>query len=297
MKYNAINNTRFKLAAGFYSQNLISARSDRDVVNLFYGFLSGADNLPEEFDGKEVTDKLQKSRHIIVGVEHDLTAHLSINLEAYYKYFPQLTNLNRNKIYDESNAPPDTPDSEMKDFIIEKGDAEGIDVSVKFDKNRMYFWGAYSFAFVNRYDGENWYHPHFDRRHNMNFLGSYTIGDQMQWEVSIRWNFGTGFPFTQTQGYFEKVNFDEGINSDFLTENGLLGIEYAELNEGRLPTYHRLDFNVKRKFYLSENSILEIDLSVTNVYDRNNVFYVNRVTNSVVHQLPIMPSLGVNLSF
>jgi hypothetical protein len=297
MKYNATNKTRLKLAGGFYSQNLISARSDRDVVNLFYGFLSGPDNLPDEFDGKEITNALQKSQHIIIGVEHDLTPYISLNLEAYFKYFPQLTNLNRNKIYDEENAPPGTPDDEKKDFVIEKGNAEGIDFSVKFDKNRMYFWGAYSYAFVNRYDGETWYHPHYDRRHNMNLLGAYTLGDNMQWEVSLRWNFGTGFPFTQTQGYFEKVNLDQGIYSDYITENGTLGIQYADLNEGRLPTYHRLDFSVKRTFYISETSILELDLSVTNMYDRENVFYVNRIENSVVYQLPIMPSFGLSFSF
>ena len=297
MKYNATDATRFKLAAGFYSQNLISARSDRDVVNLFYGFLSGPDNLPEEFDGKEVTDKLQKAQHIIVGIEQDITPHLTINLEAYYKNFSQLTNLNRNKIYDENDAPPDTPDEEKKDFIVERGDAEGIDLSIKYSHNRLYIWGAYSFSYVNRYDGDIWYHPHYDRRHNANFLTSYTMGDKREWEVSMRWNFGTGFPFTQTQGYFEKLLFPGGVNSDYLTENGEIGIQYAEINGGRLPTYHRLDFNVKRKFFISENTLLEADLSVTNVYDRNNVFYVNRVTNSVVHQLPVMPSLGLSLSF
>jgi len=297
MKYNATNKTRLKLAAGLYSQNLISARSDKDVVNLFYGFLSGPDNLPETFNGKTVKDKLQKAQHIIVGVERDIAQHLTINVEAYYKNFSQLTNLNRNKIYDENNAPPDTPDSEKKDFIIETGYADGIDLSLKYDYNRLYLWGAYSFAFVNRFDGTTWYYPHYDRRHNMNLLASYTIGEKMQWELSVRWNFGTGFPFTQTQGYFEKVRFEGGINSNYLTENGLLGIQYADLNKGRLPTYHRMDFNVKKKFFLTENSILEADFSVTNIYDRNNVFYVNRVTNSVVYQLPFMPSLGLSLSF
>jgi len=297
MKYNATEKTRFKLAGGFYSQNLISARSDRDVVNLFYGFLSGPDNLPDEFDGEEVTTALQKSQHIIIGMEHDLTPYININLEAYYKYFPQLTNLNRNKIYDESTAPPGTPDEEKKDFVIEKGNAEGIDLSIQFDKNRLYLWGAYSFAFVNRYTGETWYHPHYDRRHNVNLLGAYTLGDNMQWELSLRWNFGTGFPFTQTQGYFEKVVLDQGIYTDYITENGSLGIQFADLNEGRLPTYHRLDFSVKRIFFISETSILELDLSVTNMYDRENVFYVNRIENTVVYQLPIMPSFGLNFSF
>ncbi|PKO95644.1 MAG: TonB-dependent receptor, partial [Bacteroidetes bacterium HGW-Bacteroidetes-9] len=54
MKYNLSDNIRIKMAGGFYSQNLISANSDRDVVNLFYGFLSGPDNLQETFDGKSV---------------------------------------------------------------------------------------------------------------------------------------------------------------------------------------------------------------------------------------------------
>nr|MBA3971609.1 TonB-dependent receptor [Bacteroidota bacterium] len=49
LKWNIVPRLRFKFAAGMYSQNLIAANSDRDVVNLFYGFLSGPDNLPAEY--------------------------------------------------------------------------------------------------------------------------------------------------------------------------------------------------------------------------------------------------------
>ena len=297
MKYNASDVTRFKLAAGFYSQNLISARSDRDVVNLFYGFLSGPENLPEEFDGEEVTSKLQKSQHLVVGVEQDFSRSFTVNLEGYYKNFPQLTNLNRYKIYDEDDAPSGTPDIEKKDFLIEKGRAYGVDLSLKYSRNGIYLWCAYSYAFVERYDGEIWYYPHYDRRHNLNMLASYTFGDLSQWEVSMRWNFGTGFPFTQTSGYYEKLMFPGGLNSEFISENGEMGIQYADLNEGRLPTYHRLDFNLKRIFFLSETTKLQADFSVTNLYDRENVFYVNRISGDVVRQLPIMPSLGLALNF
>ncbi|HSG67615.1 MAG TPA: hypothetical protein VK994_02835, partial [Bacteroidales bacterium] len=116
-------------------------------------------------------------------------------------------------------------------------------------------------------------------------------------EVSARWNFGSGFPFTQTQGYYELINFNEGIYSDFTTINGELGILFADLNAGRLPTYHRLDFNIKKRFNFSENTILEVDFSVVNLYNRQNIFYVDRITNEIVYQLPIMPSLGVSLAF
>ena len=54
LKYNVTDWFRLKAAAGMYSQNLIAANSDRDVVNLFYGFLSGQDNIPKKFNGKDV---------------------------------------------------------------------------------------------------------------------------------------------------------------------------------------------------------------------------------------------------
>ena len=72
---------------------------------------------------------------------------------------------------------------------------------------------------------------------------------------------------------------------------------YGDLNEGRLPTYHRFDLDVKRKFYITANIILEADVSVTNVYNRKNIFYVNMITGENVYQLPIMPTAGLTLSF
>lgn len=293
LKYNMTKSTRLKFAGGFYSQNLTDARSDRDVVNLFYAFLSSPDDLPQGDEDK----RLQKAQHLILGIEHDFTPHFTLNVEGYYKNFSQLTNLNRNKIFNKETAPPGTADELTTDFISETGDAEGIDFLFKYKYDRIYLWGTYSYAFVHRNDGKQTYTPHYDRRHNVNLMGSVTMGENHQWEMSLRWNFGSGFPFTQTQGYFEKLVFPNGINSDYLTENGQLGIQYAELNQGRLPAYHRLDFNLKRIIFFSESTKAEIDLSVTNIYDRDNVFYVNRLTGEVVHQLPIIPSLGFLLSF
>jgi hypothetical protein len=34
-------------------------------VNLFYGFLSGSDQLPDEYNGEDVTSKLQKAGHVL----------------------------------------------------------------------------------------------------------------------------------------------------------------------------------------------------------------------------------------
>lgn len=302
MKYNATDWFRIKFAAGMYTQNLIAASSDRDVVNLFYGFLSGPENLPATFDGEEVNSKIQKSNHIILGTEFDLSRRLSMNVEGYYKDFPQLTNINRFKIYTEENAPAGASDVETKDFILEKGNAYGVDVVFKYDYKKVYVWLVYSLGYVNReYESVSGemieYTPHFDRRHNINFVFSYITGKKRQWEFGARWNLGTGFPFTPIQGFYEYLPLQDGVNSDYVSENGQLGVIYGDLYTNRLPVYHRLDVDVKRNFFLSAKSKLVVDLSITNVYDRKNVFYVDIVTNSVVYQLPFMPSFGVSLYF
>ena len=297
-KYNLSENFRLKFAGGFYSQNLIAANSDRDVVNLFYGFLSGSDAIPEEFDGEPVSHKLQKSQHAIAGFEWDLTRYWELNVEGYYKNFSQLTNINRNKLYDDSPENYQIPDYQKKDFIIEKGAAYGVDFLLKYEYKRLYLWMVYGLGWVDRYDGIETYSPHFDRRHNVNFVGTYKLGEDYSWEISARWNMGSGFPFTKTQGFYEQLPLYGNIYENYWQMNpDYPGIIYGGLNEGRLPVYHRLDINIKKTFTLSKYSELEINASVTNVYNRDNIFYFDRINYERVNQLPIMPSIGLSLTF
>lgn len=301
LKYNINEWWRVKAAGGIYSQNLIAANSDRDVVNLFYGFLSGQEGTPSTFDGKDVSSKLQKATHYILGTEFDLSPFTTLNIEGYYKNFKQLTNMNRNQLYTSSTHPQGTPEILWKDFMIENGKAYGIDVSLKYERNRMYFWAAYSLAYVDKnYENEDGelvnYRTHYDRRHNINLMATYTAGARREWEFSARWNFGSGFPFTMIDGYYEHYQITD-VNIDPCTASGDLGIIYSDLNKGEMPSYHRLDIDVKRKISFSEHTTLDIDLSVTNVYDHKNIFYVDVVNNKNIYQLPVMPSLGMTLSF
>ena len=301
-KYNATDRFRIKLAGGLYSQNLISANSDLDVVNLFNGFLAGPENLQSEFTTenngtREVDHKLQKAQHAVLGFEWDATKRMTFNVEGYYKLFTQLTTLNRNKLFEDTPENSDKPDYLKKDFIIEEGRAYGLDMTYAYQYKQIYFWFVYSWAYVDRWDGRVTYNPVFDRRHNVNVVGSYTFGQDLNWEVSVRWNYGSGFPFTQTQGFYEKFDFQNGIGTNYVNENGDIGVEYADVNQGRLPDYHRLDFNLRKTIALSTNSELEMNAGVTNIYDRNNVFYFDRVNFERVDQLPIMPSFGFSLTF
>jgi hypothetical protein len=296
-RYNIFPWLSFKFAGGLYSQNLLSAISDRDVVNLFYGFLSGPDNLQTTFNGKPVTHRLQKARHAVGGLEWFLSKRISVNTELFYKRFDQITNINRDKLFNDDLFNRDKPARLRQDFIIENGDAYGGDITVKYEYKKWYVWTVYSLTYVNRFDGVMRYQPIFDRRHNANVLITYSFDKKNPTEISARWNFGSGFPFTQTQGYFEKFNFNQGLSTNYTSGNGSLGILYAGMNQGRLPYYHRLDFSVKRTWRNRDGGELQCVFSVTNVYNRDNIFYFDRVNNIRVDQLPFLPALGLNYKF
>lgn len=287
MKWNVTDGFRLKAAGGLYSQNLISTVNDLDIVNFFIGFLAGPEETLFEPNTSIPTDnRLQQAFHGVGGFELDLGKFTTINVEGYYKGFTQLISINRNKL---SAADPD--------FMTETGYAYGGDFSLKYETERLYLWSTYSLSYVKRDDGIQEYFTNFDRRHNVNFLASYRLGQQKQWELGLRWNLGSGFPFTQTQGFYEEVPLEENpVLIDVLTGNyNLVPLLSEERNGGRLSYFHRLDASIKRNWRFGKGFRLEATASVTNAYDRDNVFYVDRITNNRVDQLPILPSLGVTL--
>ncbi len=288
LKYNITDNFRFKAAAGLYTQNILSTSNERDVVNLFSGFLTGPESQVIGLEGERLEDKLQRSSHVIAGFEYNLTENLEVNIEGYYKDFPQLIVLNRNKT---SNTDPD--------YAVENGNAYGIDFTAKYTLPRAYFYATYSHGYVNRFDGEQEYPTVFDRRHNSNLLATIDVDEAGTWQVSARWNLGSGFPFTQTQGFYNFISLLGGVETDVITSNpDDIGIIYSdERNGGRLPYYHRLDLSVRKKLEFSKRFGLEITAAVTNAYNRDNIFFFDRVEYQREDQLPIIPSISIKGTF
>lgn len=288
LKYNVSDKIRLKAAGGLYSQNLLSSVDERDIVNLFVGFLAGPEETVYEPGTTERTkNRIQTATHAVGGIEIDVLDNFDVNIEAYYKKFDQLLALNRSK-----EVPTDP------NYVKETGEAKGIDFLMKWEGKRAYIWGTYSLGFVTRNDGKETYPPVFDRRHNMNLLYTYQLGKAKEWEFGIRWNMGSGFPFTLTQGFYSNWLFPNGIGTDIASENPDLGILFSDKrNDGRLPYYHRMDVSMKRIFKFGKYTKLELNASATNVYNRANIFYFDRVRYDRVNQLPILPSLAATLEF
>ncbi len=293
IKYLINEEFRLKAGGGYYSQNLISGKSDRDVVNFFSGFLMDPSNIANATGPKKLPHRLQTCWQGVLGLEWDPTTYIMLNVETFYKYFPQLISLNSNKKFDGEMNHWDIPQVYYEDFITEIGDAYGIEALLQYEKKRLYLWLAYSLSYSNRFDGLQYFQPHYDRRHNLNLVGSYTLGKNLNWKILVRWNYGSGFPFTPTNALYEKLRLTNTSSSEVLHENGLIGMSFGAYNSARLPDYHRLDFTAKYIHYFSERYSVEVVASLTNVYNRKNLFYFSREEYTRINQLPLLPSGGL----
>ena len=171
-----------------------------------------------------------------------------------------------------------------------------MDVSLKYQLSKLSLWLTYSLCYVHLFDGVMHYVPIWDRRNNLNLVATYLFGRKGSWELDARYNFGSGFPFTQTQGFYEKLTFGD-MGGNYVTNNGQMGVLYGDYNKGRLTSYSRLDVSLKKTFTLGKYSKLEATVSLTNALNQQNIFYFDRISYTQVNQLPILPSAGVSVSF
>jgi hypothetical protein len=295
-KFFLTEKIRLKGSLGLYSQNLVSTQSDRDVVALFQGFISSPDqvygrneSITANPNNPSLKSRLQTSVHYVAGIEYDVNQALEISIEPYIKRFNNFINVNRNRIF---------PNQPL--FISESGLARGIDFVVKYDQEPFLFQASYSLGKVDRSFNDLTYPPVFDRRHNINLMGSWNFGKEKDWDFNIRWNLGSGFPFTQTVAFYENLNLDGGLDQEFQDQNGNLGIYYgteSDFNQGRQPYYHRLDLSLSRIWKMANGTKLEGVFSVVNAYNRQNIFYFDRITYKRLNQLPLLPALGATWSF
>jgi len=284
-KYNG-DRWSLQAAAGRYVQNWVAAVSDRDVVILFQGFLTA----PELPANKQLRHPLQEAYHATLGGEYQL-GDILLSLEGWYKRFTQLTIVNRERLF------PEDPT-----FLTEIGYAYGGDLTLRYQTLAWSLYGTYSYQYNWRSDFRISYFPLWDRRHTANLLGTYRWGGwintprtrESKWEVSLRWTLGSGLPFTQTLGFFEKLLLLQGSQSPYVTQQGQLAVLLSpNYNAARLPAYHRLDLTLKRRWRIGGSFLLEGNLTVLNAYNRPNLFYIDRITARRYDQLPILPMIGL----
>ncbi len=290
--------TAVKLAAGRYTQFLHSLRNEEIPLGLDVWVLAG-DRAPPV-----VSDQVQ------AGVERYFGEAWYASLEAYHRSFEGVVTFN----------PADDPNDRLDDILAGRGTSYGWDLLVRREApSGVSGWLALSWLRARRTfpdalvpgdpPPDVTYPPVFDRRWDVDLVLQLPLPGP--WSGGLRWNLGSGTPFTRPVGTFAyyqpRLPLGDGALWWQGTEAGdsRLGgyaVVLGPHNGARLPAYHRLDLSVRRRFEPSWGRVT-VSLDVLNVYDRKNVlFYFYQYQDdppvrSGISMFPVLPTLGVEVSF
>jgi hypothetical protein len=268
-------------AAGLYHQEIVGLNDRRDATNVFTAWTDApSDNLP-------------RAAHLLAGYRVTPGERFDISVVGFYKRLSHLS-------IEEWTAVP-----RLTTRLQEaSGEARGVDIRIELRLPGFYSFINYGLSFVN-YEARQaslalWYgeetlrfRPPHDRRHQVNALASLTLGGI---DLSVRWNFGSGFPFSRALGFDAFLLIDGPI--DAFTALDSRRVIYERPYNGLLPTYHRLDLSAERTFEFEEtNTRLTLQAGVINVYDRANLFALDIFTLERSNQLPVIPTIGLKLEF
>jgi len=211
--------------------------------------------------------------HYNAGIDIDLMRGFQFSIEGYYKLLQNIPIVNDRKF---TQADPD--------LLPGKGESYGWEFLMNYSIDPFNFTTSYTLSWAYK-EVNNWtFYPKYDTRHAANIILEFNLGSG--WIASSVWNYSSGFPFTELIGFYDKYfpnNNQNGTNEGEFSPYAYLG----DKNLGRLPSYHRLDLSLVKRFSLQLVNF-EMGVSAINVYDRQNIFYFNRDTGGTVNMLPFL---------
>jgi hypothetical protein len=188
----------------------------------------------------------------------------------------------------------DKVDALDPDYIGGTGKAYGVEALIRFASDIADIYAAYTVGWTSVAANGFTYYPRYDRRHNLNLM---TVIHPVQGvDLTLRWEVGSGFPFTETLGYYDRLGLKDIFRGAYVGETGKPYAILGEKNSARLPAYHRLDASVTYRFAMRPISG-SLGVHVVNVYNHKNIFYFDRKTGQQTDMLPFFPTATMTLEF
>ncbi len=213
------------------------------------------------------------------------------SVEVYYKDM-------QNQIEYREGYTPSLKDPE-EEFVFGRGWSYGTELFINKTKGKLTGWIGYTLSwtwrkFPDLNEGMK-YPAKYDRRHDLSVVGMYEINKK--WSVSSVFVYATGNASTLPERFY------------FI--NGNLTQEYGQLNQFRLPAYHRLDLSATLTPTPKPGKKLRTSwvFSVYNSYSRLNPYFIYfdqegnpangtlEVQARQVSLFPIIPSVTWNFKF
>lgn len=264
---------------GLYRQHLAGVSDTRDVGSSFVAWMVSP-----------VGEAQMESIHSVLSWRQAIIPGLHLSVEAYHK---SLKNM------------PVTVWSTIArfntDLALARGNVFGGDLRLEYNRNPIYAFLGYGVSrteyiaaqdHFNTWFGEpiQRYYPPHDRRHQINAQFAFDFG---RYTTSLRWQLGTGMPFTRPIGFDELHRFSDQlpeIRDQYGTPRVILDRPY----QGRTPIYHRLDMSIRRSFNFPF-ARLDLQIGAINAYDHNNLFYYDVYTHRRIDQLPFAPYFSLKM--
>jgi hypothetical protein len=287
-----------KAALGRYTQFLHSLRDEELPIGLDIWILAG------ERAPHVQSDQVQVGVEALLGEAEEW----QLSLEAYHRSFDGVVTFN--------NA--DDPNEPLDDILAGDGASYGADLLVRRRSGPVDGWLALSWLRAERTFPDHLspldprpdvtFAPVFDRRLDADLVLRFPLGE---WSAGLRWNVGTGVPFTRPEASFASLRADfVRYDGRFVWTGGPgesdpfdgLAVALGDRNGSRYPTYHRLDVSVRRTFEKSWATLVP-HLDILNLYNRSNVlFYVFQFdeeppTRSGLSMFPLLPTVGLEIRF
>jgi hypothetical protein len=286
-----------KAAVGRYTQFLHSVRDEELPIGLDVWVLSG------ERAPHVVSDQLQG------GVEAFLGEEWQLSVEGYWRRFDGVITLNS----------AEDPNDPLDDMLRGRGTAYGWDLLARRTGEGISGWAALSWLRARRTFPDVLapveppprisYPPIFDRRLDLDLV--LQVPAPGGWQGGLRWNFGSGVPFTRALGsyayYAPRLAVTDGRLSwqgahEDTDTFGSYAVHLEDRNASRYPAYHRLDVSLRKTLQKSWGTLTPY-VDVLNVYNRKNVlFYFYQYqedppVRSGISMFPLLPTIGVEASF
>ena len=272
LSYQLEGSWRAKIAYGRFTQNMITVNNEDDVIPIFDAWIQ----VPRDI-------RSERADHYVAGIDGNVLRNLSASFQSYYKSYGSLIAYNRDKI-----------DASDPDYIRATGKAYGLETLIRYGSPVLDLYAAYSLGWTTITNGDITYNPRYDRRHTLNLLSMLHLFDGF--DISLRWEFGSGLPFTQSIGYFDRLALTDIFRQGYVHQTGDPYTLLGNKNASRLPSYHRLDASATYKFNVRPIRG-SLGVHVTNAYDKRNIFYFDRRTGQQINMLPFFPTATLSLEY
>ena len=261
----------------YENKTLFSPRMNLDYeivynrTNLIFNAGDYYQNPPAIYIANNASDRLKsaKARQYSISLEHMITASTKFSISVYQKDY------NNSPILPNSNLHNDPTflfdELRMYNGIVSTGSAESKGLELLIQKKRVEnFYGLiggsiFNSTFIDFNGVER------NRNHNykyiFNIVGGYR--PKSDWEISIRWSYFGGRPYTPID-----------LEASVLNNEQYSDVE--NFNETKTPDYHSLFVRYEKRYNLKKSNLI-LFFEIWNTYNRENIetFFYSKERQSI----------------